>query len=82
MSKAGYAIDSVWWPDCFVTGKIDNNRPEIVLCADGLMAWGNCMAGNKPTEHFGEVMVQIGQQLGILATAENLSKYADEYMPK
>jgi hypothetical protein len=46
------------------------------------MAWANCMAGNKPVELFGETIVQIGERLGITPTAENLSKYADEHMPK
>ena len=71
-----------FWPDCFLTGKLDNRRPELLPCADGLMAWANCMAGNKPVELFGETIVQIGERLGITPTAENLSKYADEHMPK
>ena len=52
-SKAGYAIDSVWWPDCFVTGKIDNNRPEIAHCADGLMAWATAWLATNQQSDFG-----------------------------
>ncbi len=47
------------WPDIFETGNIDG-REDAALCADGLEAWGCCMAGSAPPESFGDVMVKIG----------------------
>lgn len=83
-------MNAIMWPDIFegtltieeriAQGKT-RNQGLAALCADGLCAWANCMAGSKPTPNFGEVMVEIGQALGISAyPPDNLSKRADELL--
>ena len=71
----------VIWPKIFDTKDL-SDRCDAALCADGLMAWGNCCAGLGVHPNFGEVMVMIGERLGISATGENLAKWADEYLKK
>lgn len=53
---------------------------EGVLIAMGLTNWANCMAGNKPPEYFGEMMVVIGQKLGIVPTPDNFSTKSKEWL--
>ena len=67
------------WPEIFVTGIIPDNYPKELLCADGLCAWGICMAGSNINipEKFGEVMFEISQRLGVSATDSSLMKYAE-----
>lgn len=84
-------MNNLQWPDIF-TGELTvaqriaqgatRNQGLARLCADGLCAWGNCMAGAKPLPpRFGEVMVEIGQAIGVAAyPPENLSKRADELL--
>lgn len=62
-------------PDYEYTGE---NIKERAL-ADGLSAWGVCMAGNKPPENFGFAMVKIGKIVGVLATPENLMEVSLDY---
>jgi hypothetical protein len=84
-------INNLQWPDIF-TGKITvaqriaqgrtREHGLVALCADGLCAWGNCSAGAKPLPaRFGEVMVEIGQAVGVSAyPPENLNKRAHELL--
>lgn len=66
------------WPEVFDT-KVLDGRSDAALCADGLMAWSNCMARNKPYPNFGEVIAKISLKLGILGTAESFMEKAKEY---
>ena len=70
------------WPDIFVTGVVPVDANNLALAADGLIAWANCMFGNEPPAHFGCVMAAISSRLGVVATAESLSAYADAEMEK
>lgn len=54
--------------------KAETNKAKLTAIA--LDSWANCMAGNKPPEWFGEMMVIIGERLGISPTAENVMAYA------
>ncbi len=78
------------WPEIF-TGELTveqriaqgktRDQGLVALCADGLCAWANCMAGNKPPARFGDVMVEIGKAVGVSPhPPENLSKRADELL--
>ena len=67
------------WPRVIVDSGyeyVGENIKERAL-ADGLMAWGICMAGNKPPDNFGLAMVKIGKIVGVLATPENLMEAAN-----
>ena len=75
ISPTGYE-----WPEIFATGDI-NTREDAALCADALMAWGNCIAGNAPPQKFGEVMAAIGARLGCSMTPEGVMKYAKRKYP-
>jgi hypothetical protein len=67
------------WHDVFITGK-PSSQDKRTACAQGLAGWAGCMSGNKPPDNWGKGMVEIGQLLGIVPTADNLSKYADELL--
>lgn len=70
---------SCHWPEIFDTKDI-RGRGDAALCADALEAWGHCMDGNKPHPNIGEVLVMIGDRLGITATAENCEAWAKEWL--
>lgn len=72
-------MNTYQWPTVFETKDI-TGRSNGALCADGLMAWANCMAGAEPIESFGEVLVLIGEKLNIMPTAENLSAYSKQWL--
>ena len=68
------------WHEVFETGVIPTGTSDKHLCAMGICGWANCMISKErpiPKE-FGVGIVAIGQQLGIIATDENLSKYAED----
>ncbi len=73
----------VIWPDIFFMDELPEEKgiPQrehrLHLCAEALIAWGNC-SFEKPPKNFGKIMAQIGQELGITATRENLMKYSQE----
>lgn len=77
-----------FWPDVFITGQLpdrseyDSETQKALACADGLTGWALCHMGNEPPDQFGKGMVAIGLLLGINATGENLSKYADRINKK
>jgi hypothetical protein len=50
-----------------------------ILVADALLAWGNCMAGNKPPESFGRVLVECGELTGVSQLPDALSDWAANY---
>ena len=50
--------------------------------ADGLTAWGLCMAGNNPPKGFGEAMIKIGKIVGVMATPENLMEVSKHFEGK
>ena len=69
------------WPRVIVDPNYEyagENIREQAL-ADGLSAWGICMAGNKPPQNFGLAMVKIGKIVGVLATPENLMEVAIDF---
>ena len=70
------------FPEIFITGKLPENWTQKSLVADALCGWACCMGGAKPPEKFGEGMVLIGSKLGISATPDNISKFADKIMDK
>jgi hypothetical protein len=67
-----------WWPEVFDTKDLAG-RPDAVLCADGLTAWGNSMAGAELHPNFGEVMAKLALKLDILGTPESFMEKAKEY---
>ena len=70
------------WPEVFDTKEL-GDRPDAALCADGLLAWSNCMAGANPIHtNFGEVMAMISTRLGILGTPESFMEKSKEYTGK
>jgi hypothetical protein len=71
----------VWWPEIFDTKDL-TGICDATLCADGLIAWGNCHAGFGIHPNFGEVMVMIGQRLGISPTGENLMEWSGNWLKK
>jgi len=64
------------WPRVIVDPNYEYAGEHIKECAtaDGLSAWGMCMAGNEPPKNFGQAMIKIGKIVGVLATPENLMK--------
>ena len=67
-----------------ITGQLPEKREDVSeehykasICAKALGDWGNCMAGNRPPQKFGEGMVQVSQLLGVSASPESLKEYAD-----
>lgn len=50
---------------------------NAALCADALMAWGNCYSGFKAPISFGMYMVIVFHKLGV-KTPEELSQYGDK----
>jgi hypothetical protein len=66
------------WPEIFEHPELVQTREPIALCADGLSAWGICMAGSEIPKNFGEVLVAIMDRLEMskAPTAENLSEHA------
>lgn len=70
--------DIIIWPDVFSDLELVKTNNPASLCADGLLAWGNCFAGNKPPDSFGKTLVAISDRLGMTeaATAEGLSRHA------
>lgn len=71
-------IDEMKWPEVFRTRNLDG-KSDKELCAIGLHAWGNCMAGTKPCENFGEVIAKISSKLGINGTPEDFMEIAKRY---
>lgn len=70
----------VEYPKIFETG-IPENYSDELLIADGLCAWGNCYAGHKPPENFGNIMSEICFKLGT-AQPDKLMELADKYLKK
>ncbi len=69
------------YPEICMTGELPKGWSRESLIADGLSAWGCCMAGAKPPENFGKGMALIGSNVGD-ATPDGLSKLADEILAK
>jgi len=72
------------FPEVFETGAIPDAYKELdeddlkaALCADALEAWGLVMSGQKQPHLFGYGMYLVGERLKIIATPENLMKYAE-----
>lgn len=78
-------IENVYWPKVTVypdepyrPEETDPVRRRMVAIADGLMAWANCMSGNKPPEGFGMGIVVLSKTAGgILGTVGSFSKAYD-----
>ena len=65
------------WPEIFQTENLEGrSNPE--LCADALVAWGNCHMGYEIPESFGRVLAKVGERLGISPIGEELIKWAKE----
>jgi hypothetical protein len=71
----------VYWPEIFETKNLDG-KPDALICAYGLTAWANCSAGLGVHPNFGEVMVKIGERLGISPTGENLMEWSGKWLKK
>lgn len=67
-----------FWPEVFDTKEL-GDRPDAALCADGLVAWANCMAGAEQHPNFGEVIAMIALKLDILGIPESFMEKAKEY---
>lgn len=61
------------FPEIFQTGIVPENANKLGLLAYALEAWGTVQCGNKPTEHFGTVLVEIGDRLGIRTSPDGCS---------
>jgi len=59
-----------------ITGKIPKDHPKEAILADALNDWGCCYMESPPS-NFGKGMLEVGKALGILATKEELMKYAN-----
>jgi len=70
--------DEIPWSEVFRTRNLDG-KSDKELCADGLLAWGICMAGTKPCENFGEVIAKISHKLRIIGTPESFMEFAKRY---
>ena len=77
--------DAAMWPSVFVTGQVEDSivssveagspDAKIMACADALLAWAHCMAGNKPPEKFGVSMIALAKWAG-LSVEDLLAKNA------
>ena len=76
------SLDSLWWPEPFVTGIIPENATDALLCAHALCAWGNCYLAAKPPEHFGIVMAKISIRLGISGSPDSFHEWAKKWLGK
>ena len=70
------------WPEGMSEGKApfrDKNETltqyRLRLCAEALMAWGNC-SFEKPPVNFGHYMADLSEILGIDVVPDKISKYA------
>lgn len=78
-------IGNIYWPKVTVypdepyrPEETDSVRRRRLAIADGLMAWANCMSGNKPPEGFGMGIVVLSEIAGgILGTVESFSEAAN-----
>lgn len=68
-----------WWPDIFDKNDISGHC-DAKLCADALVAWGNVRNGHPRHPNFGMVLVKIGVKLGFVATEQNLTAYANDFL--
>ena len=59
---------------------IKNETDRGVLVAVGLTSWANCMVGNKPPEHFGEMMVELGKKLDITPTPDEFTRLSKKIL--
>jgi len=64
------------FPNVFITGQLENEIDERILCAYALCGWANCEAGATPPKMFGAGMVAISKQLGISAAPGSIEKFA------
>lgn len=55
------------------------DQSDIMLCANGLSAWG-CCALETPPKSFGMFMVVVGERLGISPLGDNLMVYSDNFL--
>ncbi len=69
------------YPEVFYDQSLIQTRNPRQLCADALVAWGNCHMGIKPPESFGEVLVAISAKIGMkeAATGDNLIAFANKH---
>ena len=74
-SNAGFGCHYEW-PECFISGSLEPDLPDLAICAVGLSAWGICMAGERPVPLFGIVMAEIGERLKISPTPDGLMAYS------
>ena len=58
---------------------VRNAKTKAEVLAIGLSSWGHCMAGNKPPEHFGMMMIEVGNRLSVSPTPQNLHKKYEEW---
>lgn len=72
------------WPEVFNDPYMDYHpdMPALqrrgVALADQLAGWGNCMAGGKPPEGFGQAMVALSKFTGV-TTLEKALKATVEW---
>lgn len=79
---AAKLIHETVWPECFITGVINPTDPDLILCADALLAWsivtGGKVAGHPPPPKlFGDVMAKIAARLNVSGTPESFMEYAN-----
>jgi hypothetical protein len=71
-------MNEVTWPTLKEVQQCENKK---ALLAMALVSWAHCNAGNTPPEYFGEMMVVIGDKLGILPTPEKVQELFHEIYP-
>lgn len=65
------------WDEVFTTEDL-SKKSEKEVCAIGLKAWQNCIAGLDIPESFGRVMHKISKRLGVPPTGESLLQWVME----
>ena len=81
-----YQDYSYMWPNIFSAVDYQSyadSKSDSEICAIGLVAWANCMAGLGPIpEKFGEVMVILASRLKISGTPESFFDWSTNYRSK
>lgn len=79
--KTDHLSEGFMFPEIFITGELPKDWSRESLIADGLCAWGCCMAGAKPPANFGHGMVLLSEKVGT-AIPDELMALAKEITDK
>jgi len=69
---------AIRWPDVFHNPDLVKSSSHKELLAAGLCAWANVEMGHKPPESFGEVLVSIAKEIGMIdaPSGDGLMRFA------